>query len=330
MLWGMIAALGWGTADFLARGASVQIGAYRALLYAQGVSGSCLALVIAWDAAVNDSSVGLLGLAALLGGLNTAGILLLYRALAVGPIAIVSPVGSSFAAVTLGLSILTGDPIAPGKMAGLLLMVVGVLLAASAPAVADGAGAARHQAHGVPEALGAALALGIMFWGLKYVVPGLGPWVPVLAGRAMALILLPAFARPLRQSIALPPRATWPGLLAIGLLDTGANVGYNVGLQSEAPGVVAVLGSLFSPITVLLAYVFLHERLAPRQWLGVGLIFIAITAMGIAEHRGGHSEQSTSEQILVANGLARRRTVDFMRPTVIEACACGPCTPSRS
>jgi hypothetical protein len=34
--------------------------------------------------------------------------------------------------------------------------------------------------------------------------------------------------------------------------------------------------------------------------------------------------------ILVANGLARRGTVDLMRLTVIEACARGPCTPNRS
>jgi drug/metabolite transporter (DMT)-like permease len=39
---------------------------------------------------------------------------------------------------------------------------------------------------------------------------------------------------------------------------------------------VAVLGSLFSPITVLLAYIFLHERLARWQWVGVGVIFVAI------------------------------------------------------
>lgn len=284
ILWGGIAALGWGTADFIARGASVRLGAYRTLLYAQCVSGMCLAFITVWNPAVKDVTVGMLTLAALLGGLNTAGVLLLYRALAIGQIVIVAPVSSSFAAVTLALSLLMGDPIAPGKVAGLLLMVVGVLLASSPQSGADGVVTVSHYTRGVPEALGAALTLGTMFWGLKYVVPSLGPWGPVLAARVMALILLPALARPLRQSIALPPHATWPSLVAIGLLDTGANVGYNVGLHSDAPGVVAVLGSLFSPITVLLAFVFLRERLARRQWVGVGVIFVAVAAIGIAEH----------------------------------------------
>jgi drug/metabolite transporter (DMT)-like permease len=284
ILGGFVAALGWGTADFIARGASLRLGAYRALLYAQCVSAFCLALIIVWSPAVKDVTGGVLTLAALLGGLNTAGVLLLYRALAIGQIAVVAPVSSSFAAVTLGLSLLMGDPIAPGKVAGLSLMVIGVLLVSSPYSESNENGAALCYTRGVPEALGAALALGIMFWGLKYVVPVLGPWVPVLAGRVVALILLPALARPLQQSIALPPRATWPSLLAIGLLDAGANVAYNVGLHSDAPGVVAVLGSLFSPITVILAFVFLRERLAVRQWVGVGVIFVAVAAIGIAEN----------------------------------------------
>jgi drug/metabolite transporter (DMT)-like permease len=283
ILWGFVAALGWGTADFIARGASVRLGAYRALLYAQCVSAVCLALIVAWSPAVKDITAGVLTLAALLGGLNTAGVLLLYRALAIGQVAIVAPVSSSFAAVTLALSLFMGDPIAPGKVAGLLLMVVGVLLASSPYSEWSETDAVRRYTRGVPEALGAALVLGLMFWGLKYVVPGLGPWVPVLAGRVMALILLPALAWPLQQSIALPSQATWPGLLAIGLLDAGANVGYNVGLHSDAPGVVAVLGSLFSPITVILAFVFLRERLAARQWVGVGVIFVAVAAIGLAQ-----------------------------------------------
>jgi drug/metabolite transporter (DMT)-like permease len=280
----LIAALGWGVADFLARDASLRLGAYRALLYTQGVSAACLALLVVWHPVVNEITAGMLTLTALLGGLSTAGVLLLYRALAVGQVAIVSPVASSFAAVTLALSLLTGDPIGPGKVAGLLLMVVGVILASSPPSKAPDTSAPRRSIQGIPEALGAALTLGIMFWGLKYVVPSLGPWVPVLVGRLMALLLLPILAWPFQQSVALPAQATWPSLLAIGLLDAGANVGYNVGLHSDVPGVVAVLGSLFSPITVVLAFVVLGERLAPRQWAGVVIIFVAIAAIGIADH----------------------------------------------
>lgn len=281
IVWGFMAALGWGTADFMARDISARIGAYRALLYAHLVSFGCLLLIVAWSPPATLTILALL-LGLLLGASNMLGSLLLYRALSIGKIAVVSPIGSSFAAITLALSLLTGDAISWGKVGGLLLTVFGVILA-STPTGERAAVTDQPWARGVPEALGCALALGVTFWGLKYVVPTLGPWLPVLESRIATFMLLPVLAKPLRQSIALPSRATWPLVLAVGLIDTGANVAYNLGISSDAPGVVAVLGSLFSPITVLLAFVLLRERLSQRQWIGVALIFAAVAAIGVVE-----------------------------------------------
>lgn len=281
MLWGIVAACGWGTADFIARGVSVRLSAYRALLYAHLVSFGCL-LPIVLASAPTGAGFAMLALGALLGASNTLGSLLLYRSLSVGRLSIVSPIGSSFAAVTLLLSLLSGDTISAAKIGGLVLTTVGVIFASMAGA--DETDATGSAVRGVPAALGAALAFGVTFWGLKFVVPTLGPWLPVFESRVTTLLLLPLLARPLGESIAPPPARSWPLVVAIGLIDTCANAAYNVGIRSDAPGVVAVLGSLFSPITVLLAFVLLRERLSPRQWLGVGLIFCSVMAIGIAEN----------------------------------------------
>jgi drug/metabolite transporter (DMT)-like permease len=283
IFWGFMAACGWGTADFAARGVSQRLGALRALLYAQFISFVCLLAIMAWNPMTTQPTLYTLALGALLGGLNTLGSAFLYRALAVGQLGIVSPIGSSFAAITLVLSLLTGDVLSMGKLTGLALTVIGVIMASTPEATATEAERKRGT-RGIPEALGAAVAFGVTFWGLKYVVPSLGPWVPVLESRIMTLLLLPLLARSLGQSVALPERATWPGLLAIGLIDTCANVSYNLGLHSDAPGVVAVLGSLFSPITVLLGFLILRERLSQRQWVGVVVIFMAVTLIGIADN----------------------------------------------
>jgi drug/metabolite transporter (DMT)-like permease len=283
IFWGFMAAIGWGIADFMARGVSQRLSVWRALLYAQLVSLVCLLAVMAWNSGINQPTVYTLALGAVLGGLNTLGSALLYRALAVGQLAIVSPIASSFAAITLALSLLTGDVLSMGKVTGLVLTVIGVMLA-STPEVTATDAERRHKTRGIPEALGAAVAFGVTFWGLKYVVPSLGPWLPVLESRIMALMLLPLLARPFGHSIAPPERAAWPGLLGIGVIDTCANVSYNLGLHSDAPGVVAVLGSLFSPITVLLGFVILRERLSQRQWIGVLVIFMAVTLIGIADN----------------------------------------------
>lgn len=282
IIWGCVAALGWGTADFMARGASRRIGAYAALFFADIVSAACLVAIMAFNP-VSTVTLPALVLGTILGATNTLAGLLLYRSLAIGKLAVVSPIGSSFAAVTLVLSLLTGDSLSLIKLVGLSVTVIGVMLS-STGAESEASSDRRWIAQGVPEAIGAALTYGVTFWGLKYVVPSLGPWLPVLLSRIVALVLLPLLARPLRQSLATPTRDLWLTLAAIGVLDTAANAAYNIGIRSDTPGVVAVLGSLFSPITVLLAFVLLRERLSQRQWLGVALIFAAVAAIGIAEN----------------------------------------------
>jgi len=47
-------------------------------------------------------------------------------------------------------------------------------------------------------------------------------------------------------------------------------------------GVVTVLGSLFGAVTLILAFAILGERLARRQWVGVGLIFTGILLINAA------------------------------------------------
>ena len=70
-------------------------------------------------------------------------------------------------------------------------------------------------------------------------------------------------------------------ILGAGALDMAANVLYVVATRSGLLAVVAVITSLYPATTVLLARVFLHERLAPLQWAGAacavaGVVLIAL------------------------------------------------------
>jgi drug/metabolite transporter (DMT)-like permease len=129
---------------------------------------------------------------------------------------------------------------------------------------------------GVPEALGAALILGTYFWAQRFIVPDLGPyWSAAVGSGATGLVMLPV-ALGGRQSLRPPPGRILARIAAMAAGYQIAAVAFNLGLGSDSPGVVAVIGSLASPVTVLLAFIFLRERLTRLQWLGVGLIFIAL------------------------------------------------------
>ena len=282
IFWGLLSAMGYGTADFIARNASVKLTPYRALFYVHFVSAAALLIIIVFDGIPATMTLASVGLAVVLGTANTVGTLLLYRALAIGKISIASPVVSSFGGVALVLSLLAGDSIPFGGVLSLLLMLVGIVIVSSVSHTPDDASQSRVK--GLPEAIVAAVAIGLNAWGLQFVVGPLGSYIPILIGRVMTLILLSALARPLGQSIGLPPRGLWRTIVAAGIITTVGEVTYNIGVKGTTPGIVAVLASLFSAVTVMLALIFLRERLARRQWVGVGIIFVATALIGYFQY----------------------------------------------
>ena len=87
-----------------------------------------------------------------------------------------------------------------------------------------------------------------------------------------------AFVRPSMRI----ERAMLPALLAIGFFDVLANSLFAVATNHGLLSLVAVAGSLYSAVTVLLARFVLGERLAPPQRAGVvvALAGVAMIAAG--------------------------------------------------
>ena len=77
-------------------------------------------------------------------------------------------------------------------------------------------------------------------------------------------------------------RSMIPALLTIGCLDVLANSLFAVATNHGLLSLVAVAGSLYSAVTVLLARFVLGERLAPIQRAGV-----AVALTGVALIAGG-------------------------------------------
>ena len=274
---GLASALLWGVADFGVRFASRQAGAFRALFYTQLVGLLALSLVIgAWPLPTLDGAVAALGLG--LGLINVAGALFLYRAFAVGIVALVSPIAASGNTVAVVIALLAGERPTVLRLAGIAVTTLGVLLASTdlrglrdKPLVGAGTGLA----------LAAAGLFGVSLWASSHVVASAGAVWTTWGLRMVGLVVLAALAIPLRQALAPPPRSTWRWLGPIGVLDVGAYLAYNAGVASDYVAVVAVLSSLFSAVTVLLAWVVLRERLAPGQWLGILLILVGVALVGL-------------------------------------------------
>ena len=305
---GLSGAVSWGAADFAARFASREVGAYRTLffmqffgfialsMYLQSTDGFSHGISPGWQPWTMTVAAGLL---------NVFASLALYHSFEHGTLSIVGPVSSSYPALTVALSLLSGERIHAVRAAGLGITLLGVILAATSFAQSQSTTAEKDAQHASPNhenaafdaktkssrahlstgvgwAICAALGFGVLFWFLGFhVVPAVGSAVSVWVMRLTALVSLALAARPTHQTLKFPHGKVWWLLLAVGILDTAAFVANNAGLSTGQVSVVSVLASLYGAITVLLAWIFLRERLERSQWLGIVLIFIGIVLVSL-------------------------------------------------
>lgn len=300
VLLGLSAALGWGVADYMARFATRRVGAFRALMYMQLVGFLVLSVGIAatghWTKFFPAFRWSLWAWIVLTGVLSVLGALALYRSFEVGVLALVSPIAASYPALTVLLSIITGERLTRAHGAGVVVAIFGVILAAlalpspSSPpkatiSAAETVAAADHRRHmlrGVPWALAAALAFGVNYWILGFrVMPVFGGLASVWVIRLVSFLVLALLAHPLGQSVQIPRGSTAWLIFFIGLADTAGFIANNLAFKQEEIAIATVLASLYGVVTLFFAAAFLHERLGRRQWAGVALIFIGVALVSI-------------------------------------------------
>jgi drug/metabolite transporter (DMT)-like permease len=289
---GLAAAIGWGTGDFLVRGATRSVGSFRSLLYMQ-LFGATFIVIIGLLTGNASSGLGVvtapLMIIILLEALvSLSGTAFLYKSFSVGVLAIVSPIASSYAAVTLILSLLSGERLTEWRTIGILCALIGVILASIEHHSSDNPhpdGLTRRAWRtppGVGFAIGAAIAYGIAFWiNGFYIIPVVGGFTAVLILRCVSLLLLPVIGLLTRQKMTVPHRRAALILLSVGIIDTLAFLAASLGAATEQVSVVTVMSSLFSAWTVLLAWVFLRERPSRIQWIGIVLIMVGIALVSV-------------------------------------------------
>jgi drug/metabolite transporter (DMT)-like permease len=289
ILLGLMAALFWGISDFLVRYSARLIGAYRTLLFMQftGLVALSIYLLITGELvrSITSNTWQVWAWAVLVALLSIISSLALYRSFEIGLLMVVSPITGGYAIVTVVLSLLSGERVSQLHMLGIVTVLVGAICVATVfgQSVEKGQKGSRGGlSRGVGWAIVAALGFGTAFWMLGFhVVPVLGGIVPTWLTHLIAPCLLTCCAPLMRQSIRLPRGRVWWYLGVISVLDASAFVAYSFGLTLAKVAVVSVLGSLYSAVTVILAWIFIRERLQWSQWLGIGVVFAGIVLVNI-------------------------------------------------
>ncbi len=275
---GLLAALGWGAGDFTGGIASRKTGAYRTVFYGELIGIFALFLVIAIiSEPIPDLRSWLFAMLA--GALGTLGLILLYHAMAVGVMSIAAPVSALLAAT---LPVVVGI-FREGLPEWTTFIGFGFALFA-VWMISQGEGGVTDIFSHLAD-LKLPLIAGIGF-GSYFVFmheatsTGSTIW-PMVASRSGGMILITLYMIVVRAEWKVEDRSAWPIIVLNGILDISGNVFFILAGQMGRLDVAAVLSSLFPGTTVVLAWIFLKERLSPTQWIGIASALTAIVLMTI-------------------------------------------------
>jgi len=269
IIYGLLSSASWGAADFIGGLASRRASAIR-VLYLAEIAGFIpfMLLAIILREPIPSATDFLWGALSSLIGLT--GLIFLYRALAEGNMTIAAPVSALLAAlipVVFG-SITLGFPPTP-TLIGFGLAFIAVWLISQT----DSTGW-RFSLTDLRLPLLSGFFFGFYFIVIHQATLNAFFW-PLTAARFAGFVALGLFALFTHQP-ALPPRETWTLCIINGVIDIAGNGFYILSAHAGRIDVAAVLGALYPATTVLLAWIFLKERISFIQTLGIVLAFIAI------------------------------------------------------
>jgi drug/metabolite transporter (DMT)-like permease len=251
----------WGVGDFLGGIASRRMPVIAVLALSQAIG---LAGVLAWALLGGEEFPGFSELLPALaaGAAGLFGLAALYRGFAIGAMGIVAPISAASPVVGLTADAVHGTYPAALQWLGIALVLVGVATLSREPSATGGG----RVAAGVGLALFAALGFGLFVVGLDAGSDESAAWA-VAAARTTSVLLALITALVLSTSLR-PPRGAWPLLVGVGIGDTLANVLVAIASTHGSIGIVAVLSALYPIATVVLARLFLDERLVTSKRVG--------------------------------------------------------------
>ncbi len=281
MIFGLGAALGWGLADFGGAVAGRRIGSRAVAIVAQGLSAVAVSLVFFLGGHHAGETAPIVWWMVLNGVVSAAAYTTHYRALQLGPLAVVSPVSATYAVVGVGLSmVVLGERPGPVALAGAAVTLLGVMLAST------DLKKLRAGTHGVPPGLPWALAAAVLFgvggfilgWGSKQI-----GWLPALwASRTMqfAGFAIVASARPGGIGRIGGNVGTWAAV-ATGAADLFGVSMFSYGAHAGFVSIVLVTSAIFPLIAVVLSVYYLHERPVFNQLVGAVVVVAGLVMLGV-------------------------------------------------
>jgi drug/metabolite transporter (DMT)-like permease len=251
----------WGLTDFLG-GRLVRrypVATISVLSHSTGFAGLGLGVAIAGF----HGRAFLLGLAA--GAFGAVSLYTFYKAMSLGTMSIVSPLLSLGSVLAFALAVVGGERPRSLAILGALVALTGAILASLGE---HASGGDRRRALG--WAFTSPIALGFYLYLLARAANDGGSVSAVFGARATSSVLLLALALTMRSPLRVGRRGL-AIVVAIGACGSAALVLFGYAASLGLISIATILASLYPIVTILLAHLFVGERLRGLQLAGVAL-----------------------------------------------------------
>ncbi|HEX2904254.1 MAG TPA: DMT family transporter [Jatrophihabitans sp.] len=273
IVFALIAAATYGISDFIGGFASRRVPALAVLLISYPVGGALMALLLIWYHGPVSAGTLVWSLAG--GAAGLAGVALLYSALAIAPMNVVSPVTAVMSAVVpVVAGVLRGER--PHSLAwiGILLGLAAVALISRQPEDHP------HGPIGLRPLLMSVLAgvgFGVYFVCLASADSDSGLWPVVISRLCSAGLVIPLVW--LAKAFVRVPRPVLGLAAAAGALDATANWTFLLASRHGLLSLSGVITALYPAGTVLLAMALLRERSGAVQRIGFGVAVVSVVLL---------------------------------------------------
>lgn len=273
ILFGLLTAFSYGYADFVGAIAAKKVRALTVTTVAFSF-GLILAILFSLFAGASyNESVVVYGILA--GICSAAAISFLYAALALGPISIVSPFTAVLSAIVpVIVDIASGQALGELSLLAIVLILIAVVLVAFVPGQDVRLPTLRATIYSIGAGLG--FAGTFVFIDAAPSDSGLGVLVVMrvigitILFALLAILLFSGKSKVLIEKEVFALSTIWLVLLA-GFGDVTGNLFFIIATREGALAIAAVLTSLYPVGTILLAKIFLKERIAISQNIGIVL-----------------------------------------------------------
>ena len=277
LLLGLLAAFSWAVHDLCVRKVSAAEGTFAALVSVLTL-GTLVALPFAFILAEPaEASAEAYGRAIVAGLVYAVAGLGLYKALEIGPVRLVAPIIGAYPILSMAWAAYTGSPLTGLHWVAVFVVIGGVAFIAIS---SDGGSSDGSKREAIFWSLVSGPGFAVAFAISQSATMLSDEWTMMVPFRVAAIVAVVAMALAWRAQLR--PRIGSLWIFAImGTLDLIAISAVSAAGRLPYPEFAAVAASTFGLITVVLATIFLGERMRAPQWTAVVAVFVVIGSLGI-------------------------------------------------